>query len=101
IAPGSSAARTINIAPGVYKEMLFIRSKKNITFLGTNNGLDAVIQYDNCDGFNPTTGGGQAVTAAVAPATLPTIPGYNGAAAGPLTPGGRPVMLVTNTTGIV
>ena len=92
---------TVSIAPGVYQELLFIRSKKNITFLGTNNGLDAVIQYDNCDGFNPTTGGGQAVTAAVAPATLPTIPGYNGAAAGPLTPGGRPVMLITNTTGIV
>src|SRR5262249_39568412 len=59
IAPNSNAALTINIAPGVYQEMLFIRGKSNITFLGSNNGVDTVIQYDNCDGFNPGTGGGQ------------------------------------------
>jgi pectin methylesterase-like acyl-CoA thioesterase len=97
IAAGSSAALTISIAPGVYQEMLFIRGKKNITFQGTNNGLDAVIQYDNCDGFNPATGAGQAVTT---PGATGTIPGY-GAAAGNLAAGGRPVLLTTSTTGIV
>ncbi len=59
-APGSTA-RTINIAPGVYQEMLFLRSKNNVTFKGTNNGLDAVIQYDNSDPFNPGVGQGQGV----------------------------------------
>ena len=76
-APGSTV-RTINIAPGVYQEMLFLRSKNNITLKGSNNGLDTVIQYDNCDGFNPGTGGGQTVTT---PGAAGTIPGY-GAAAG-------------------
>ncbi len=103
IAPKNSANATIDIAPGVYQEMLFIRSKKNITFVGTsgNNGIDTVIQYDNCDGFNPATGAGQTVTAAVAPSTLATIPGYNGAAVGNLAAGGRPLMLTSSATGIV
>jgi pectin methylesterase-like acyl-CoA thioesterase len=97
IAVGNSAAVTINIAKGVYQELLFIRGKKNITFQGTNNGLDAVIQYDNCDAFNPGTGGGQTVTT---PGATGTIPGY-GAAVANLTAGGRPVMLTSSTTGIV
>jgi pectin methylesterase-like acyl-CoA thioesterase len=95
---GNTAALTINIAAGVYQELLFVRKKENITFLGMNNGLDVVIQYDNCDGLNPGTGSGQTVTA---PGATGTIPGYGGAAAGNLTAGGRPLMLTSSTTGIV
>ncbi len=98
VAAGSSAALTINIAPGVYQEMLFIRNKKNITFLGTNNGLDAVIQYDNSDGFNPAVGAAQAVTT---PGAGGTIPGYGGAAVADLAGGGRAVLLTTAASGIV
>jgi pectin methylesterase-like acyl-CoA thioesterase len=97
IAAGSTAALAIDIAPGTYQELLFIRNKKNVTFLGTNNGVNTVIQYDNCDGFNPGTGGGQAVTT---PGATGTIPGY-GVAAANLTAGGRPLMLTSSATGIV
>jgi pectin methylesterase-like acyl-CoA thioesterase len=93
IALKNSADVTIDIAPGVYQEMLFVRAKKNITFLGTsgNDGVDTIIQYDNSDGFNPTTGGGQAVT----------TPGAGGTIPANLTAGGRAVMLTSSTTGIV
>jgi len=97
IAVGNTTPVTINIASGVYQELLFIRNKKNITFLGANNGLDVVIQYDNSDGFNPATGAGQTVTT---PGAAGTIPGY-GAVVGNLVAGGRPVVLTTSTTGIV
>jgi pectin methylesterase-like acyl-CoA thioesterase len=97
IPAGSSTPITINIAPGVYQELLFVRNKKNITFQGSNDGLGTVIQYENFDGFNPGTGGGQAVATAGAGGT---IPGY-GAPAGNLTGGGRPVLLAVSTTGIV
>lgn len=93
VAAGSSAPLTIGIAPGVYQELLFLRNKKNITFHGTNNGLDAVIQYDNSDGFNFGVGAGQAVVTG-------TIPGY-GAAAGTLAGGGRSVFLMTGANGTV
>jgi hypothetical protein len=89
-------ARTINIAPGVYQEMLFLRSKNNVTLLGSNNGLGTVIQYDSCDGFNPGTGGGQTVTT---PGAGGTIPGY-GAATGNLTAGGRPILLTSSSSGL-
>jgi len=60
--PKSSAVpTTISIAPGVYQELLYIRNKSNVTF--KNAGTDStavVIQYDNCDGFNPGTGSTQA-----------------------------------------
>ena len=95
-APGSTA-RTINIAPGVYQEMLFLRSKNNVTLKGSNNGLGTVIQYDSCDGFNPGTGGGQTVST---PGAGGTIPGY-GAAAGNLAAGGRPILLTSSSSGLV
>jgi pectin methylesterase-like acyl-CoA thioesterase len=100
IPPKSSDTVIISIAPGVYQELLFLRNKKNITFLGSSNdnGLDTVIQYDNCDGFNPGSGAGQTVTT---PGTGGTIPGYNGAAAGAVSPGGRPVFLMSSANGIV
>jgi len=91
--PGSTA-RTINIAPGVYQEMLFLRSKNNVTFKGTNNGLDAVIQYDNSDPFNPGVGQGQAVTGG-------TIPGLGTATLGPWSAGGRSLLLISSASGIV
>jgi pectin methylesterase-like acyl-CoA thioesterase len=85
-APGSTA-RTINIAPGVYQEMLFLRGKNNVTFKGTNNGLDAVIQYDNSDSFNPGVGQGQGLPVP-APGTA-------------LTAGGRSVLLISSVSGVV
>jgi pectin methylesterase-like acyl-CoA thioesterase len=92
-APGSTA-RTINIAPGVYQEMLFLRSKNNVTLKGTNNGLDAVIQYDNSDPFNPGVGQGQTVTGG-------TIPGLGTTTQGPWTAGGRAVFLLSSASGVV
>ena len=54
----SGAGYTIAIAPGVYQELLFSGNKKMVTLRGTsgNNGLDTVIQYDNCNAFNPGAG---------------------------------------------
>ena len=75
---------TINIAPGVYQEMLFIRNKNNVTLKGTDS-INTVIQYENCDGFNPGTGAGQAVTT---PGPNGTLPSGNWDA------GGRAVVLV-------
>jgi len=93
----SNPAPLVTIAPGVYQELLFIRGKNNITLRGSNNGLDTVIQYDNCDGFNPGTGGGQTVGT---PGAGGTIPGY-GAGAAPLTGGGRAVLLTSSASGLV
>jgi pectin methylesterase-like acyl-CoA thioesterase len=81
---------TISVAPGVYQELLWIRKKK-ITLQGTD-GVNTVIQYDNCDGFNPGTGGGQAVATPGASGTLP---------AGNLAGGGRSVLLMSSATPIV
>ena len=92
-APGSTA-RTINIAPGVYQEMLFLRLKNNVTFKGTNNGLDAVIQYDNSDAFNPGVGQGQTVTGGM-------IPGQGTTTLGPWSGGGRAVLLISSSSGVV
>jgi pectinesterase len=92
-APGSTA-RNINIAPGVYQEMLFLRSKNNVTFKGTANGLDTVIQYDNSDPFNPGAGQGQTVTGG-------TIPGLGTATLGPWSGGGRAVLLISSASGVV
>jgi len=89
-APGSTA-RTINIAPGVYQEMLFLRGKNNVTLKGTNSGLDAVIQYDNSDPFNPGVGQGQGVP----------LPGLGTTTQGPWTAGGRSLLLVSSATGLV
>jgi len=86
------AATTISVDPGVYQELLWIRNKWNITIQGTDNGVGTVIQYDNCDGFNPGTGGGQAVTKTGSTWTIPTT---NRAS------GGRSVLLVGSTDGLV
>lgn len=81
---------TISVAPGVYQELLWIRKKK-VTLQGTD-GVNTVIQYDNCDGFNPGTGGGQAVT----------TPGPGGALpAGNLAGGGRSVLLMSSASPVV
>jgi len=76
-----SGTATISIAPGVYQELLFIR-KKTITLQGTDS-VNTVVQYDNCDGFNPGTGGGQSVTGGVLPS-------------GNLSGGGRSVVLASS-----
>jgi pectin methylesterase-like acyl-CoA thioesterase len=82
---GNRAPVTIDIAPGVYQEMLFIRNKHNVTLKGEDS-VATVIQYENCDGFNPGTGASQRVTSPGPEATLPP---------GPLQAGGRAVFLVS------
>jgi len=77
-----NATATVTVQPGVYEELLWVR-KKNVTLQGTDS-VGTVIQYDNCDAFNPGTGGGQAVTSPGASGTLP---------AGNLGGGGRAVVL--------
>ena len=85
VPPGNTAPVTINIAPGVYQEVLFIRNKHNVTLKGTDS-VATVIQYENCDGFNPGTGASQQVDSPGEEGTLPP---------GPLSAGGRAVLLVS------
>ena len=61
----SSVYYTIAIAPGVYQELLFSGNKRRMTLKGTsgNNGVDTVIQYDNCEAFNSGAGTGTNVIA--------------------------------------
>jgi pectin methylesterase-like acyl-CoA thioesterase len=95
IAKGSSAAITINIDPGVYQEMLFIRGKKNISFQGSGTGVDTVIQYDNSDSFNPAVGANFApTTLGTAPGSPPTIAAATTSVSG----GGRAVLLISSST---
>jgi pectin methylesterase-like acyl-CoA thioesterase len=82
---GNRSPVTINIAPGVYQELLFIRNKHNVTLRGTDS-VETVIQYENCDGFNPGTGASQRVTSPGEGGTLPP---------GPLSAGGRAVFLMS------
>jgi pectin methylesterase-like acyl-CoA thioesterase len=89
-AVSANGTATIDISPGVYEELLFIR-KKSITLRGTDS-VATVIQYDNCDGFNPGTGSGQSVSN---PGSLATLP------AGNLTGGGRAVVLTGAATPVV
>ncbi len=67
----NTTPRTINIAAGVYQELLFIRQKDNLTLKGADS-LSTVIQYDTCDGFNPGVGVAQAVTAPGPNGSIPT-----------------------------
>ena len=84
LAKSSNVPVTISIAPGVYQELLYVRNKSNVTFKSTSADSTAVvIQYDNCDGFNPGTGSTQA------PGTTNVVGG------------GRSVMLMTGGTGNV
>ena len=82
---GNRAPVTINIAPGVYQELLFIRNKNQVTLKGTDS-VATVIQYENCDGFNPGTGASQRVDSPGEQGTLPP---------GPLNAGGRALFLVS------
>lgn len=85
----SGAAYIIAIAPGVYQELLFSRNKKYVTFKGTsgNNGVDTVIQYDNCEAFNGGVGEGTNVS------SIGTTISPNG--------GGRAVYLISGGDQIV
>ena len=54
---GKNAAVTIDIAPGTYPEMLFLRDKNNLTLRGTGSSRDeTVIQYVNCEKYATGTG---------------------------------------------
>jgi hypothetical protein len=65
VPPGSSAAYTVEVAPGVYQELLFAANRKNLTIRGTsgNAGVDTIVQYDNCEDFNHGVGASTAWTA--------------------------------------
>lgn len=83
VPPGNTSPVTIDIAPGVYQELLFIANKNNVT-LRSDDSVATVIQYENCDGFNPGTGSAQTVTSPGPSGTLPP---------GDLEAGGRAVLL--------
>lgn len=54
---GKETAVTINIAPGTYSEMLFLRDKNNLTLRGTGSSrTETVIQYLNCEKYATGTG---------------------------------------------
>ncbi|MBR5699578.1 MAG: hypothetical protein IKX37_00625 [Bacteroidales bacterium] len=53
---GKDAAVTIDIAPGTYSEMLFLRDKNNLTLRGTGKRDETVIQYLNREGLATGTG---------------------------------------------
>jgi len=82
---GNTAPYTINIAAGNYPELLYIKNKSNLTIKGQGSAK-TIIQYDNCDSFNAGTGGGTN-----APLTAATVLGK----------GGRSIMLVNGSTGLV
>jgi pectin methylesterase-like acyl-CoA thioesterase len=87
LSKGSAVPVTISIAPGTYHELLFLRSKSNVTLQGSgSDGTATVIQYDNCDAFNPGTGNQQSLT------------GWTGLS---VKGGGRAVVYVAGGTGIV
>ncbi len=79
----SASYYNIDIAPGVYQELLFSANKNKMTFKSTtaNNGLDTIIQYDNCDAFNNGVGQGESS------ASFSSTSAPNG--------GGRPVYLIS------
>ena len=92
------APTVVSIAGGVYQEMLFVAKKQYLTLKGAGtDGVATVIQYDNCDGFNPGTGSGMTVTTPGATGTLTPITPSGG-----LTGGGRALLLVgSGTNGLV
>ena len=54
---GKETAVTIEIAPGTYPEMLFLRDKNNLTLRGTGSSRgETVIQYLNCEKYATGTG---------------------------------------------
>ncbi len=76
---------TIEIADGIYAELLYIWDKYNVTFRGQNRE-QTIIQYDNCEQLNTGTGGGTAT-----PITNSTLPER----------GGRGIFLVNGSSGLV
>jgi pectin methylesterase-like acyl-CoA thioesterase len=55
----ASAAKTITIKNGNYRELLYLRNVNNLTIAGESRSGVKVF-YDNSDSFNPGTGGGTA-----------------------------------------
>jgi pectin methylesterase-like acyl-CoA thioesterase len=53
----ASAAKTITIKNGTYRELLYLRNVNNLTITGESRD-GVVVLYDNSDAFNPGTGGG-------------------------------------------
>jgi pectate lyase len=56
---------TISVSNGLYRELLFVRGKNNLTLLGESRD-GVVITYENFEGFNPGTGGSATTPGAVA-----------------------------------
>ena len=55
----------ITINDGVYRELLYVRGKNNLTLVGQSRD-GVVIEYENYEGFNPGTGSGSDSLAVVA-----------------------------------
>jgi pectin methylesterase-like acyl-CoA thioesterase len=91
----------INIADGVYEELLYIGDKQNITLRGQSRA-GTVIQYNNYESFNAGTGSVSGTPG------HPGIPSQTGEpTAGPITDatipaqGGRAILLVNSSDGLV
>ena len=78
---GQSHEMVISVAPGIYEEQLYIRSKNHLTIRGAGKE-STVIRFDNCNAY--TDGVGSGVT---------SVPDY-GTSVGKV--GGRSVVLVEN-----
>jgi len=55
----ASAAKTITVKTGNYRELLYLRNVNNLTIRGESR-TGVKVFYDNSDSFNPGTGGGTA-----------------------------------------
>jgi pectin methylesterase-like acyl-CoA thioesterase len=101
IPAGNTDAYQINIADGVYEELLYIGNKQNVTLHGQSRA-HTIIRYNNFESLNACTG------------SIPGTPGHPGVPSqsgaptvGPITKetipakGGRAVLLVNSSGGLV
>jgi len=80
-------AKTITVKNGTYNEMLFLRNVNKLTITGESRA-GVVVQYDNFESNNPSTGGSKTAVQATLTAEL----GQTRRSLG----GGRAVLLVEN-----
>ena len=80
-------AKTITVKNGTYNELLFLRNVNNLTIAGESRA-GVVVQYDNFESSNPSTGGSKTAVQT----TLTAEQGQTRRSLG----GGRAVLLVEN-----
>jgi pectin methylesterase-like acyl-CoA thioesterase len=87
IPANNATVYTVQIANGIYEELLFTRNKSNIVLAGESQA-DTVIQYDNFDSYNNGTGSGTTANTATGLASDQVF-----------ARGGRSVFLIAGGTG--